>query len=93
MDAVAWLLLSGIVIGTFAGSMVLLFAPSDMLTVRYQNAMLRKTALPLKDEHFNNMPKVLFYIRLIGLSLLVVSLKIVGWAIFSAVAEAPVYVG
>ncbi len=83
--AVAWVLLSAVSIGGFAGGIYLLVSPGDALTVRYQNDMLRRTFLPLKDEHFSNMREVLFFFRLTGGALLLSSLFLAGW-IFRAMA-------
>lgn len=66
IDAITWTLFATLMIGSYVAGFYLLMSSSDHLTVRYQNHMLRKTGLPLKDEDFSTMPRVLLLFRTAG---------------------------
>lgn len=75
-----WFGFATLVIGSLGLGLALLIVSGDSLTYWYQGRMLRTTNLPLKDEHFGNMPQVLFFIRFCGGSLLCFVLLLSAWA-------------
>ncbi len=79
IDTVIWILFASLLIGSLALGIFLLATPSDGLAVKYQNYMLRKTALPLKDEHFTTMPQVIAGIRVLGLGMVAFAVLMAGW--------------
>lgn len=83
-----WMFFSAVSIGSLGLGAALLVLPSDNLAVRYQNFMLKRTELPLKDEHFSNMPQILWWMRLTGTSLLALSLILLGWAFRATIGVA-----
>lgn len=58
----------------------LLFSPIDHLTVRYQNLWLSKSGMPLKDEDFPRMGKIVFLLKLAGVFMIVAGISVISVA-------------
>jgi hypothetical protein len=83
--ALFWMLVAALFFTALGFGSYLVFSSGDRLTIAYQNYMLRKTYLPLKDEHFSNMPTVLLNLRLLGSTLLLFNAIVLTWVIFGII--------
>ncbi|WOO41574.1 hypothetical protein [Rubellicoccus peritrichatus] len=61
--------------------MYLVLSPIDHLTVRYQNLRLSMSQMPLKDEDFPHMGRIVFLIKLIGFLMIAAGIGVISIAL------------
>jgi len=81
---IIWLLVSSALVLMVSLGAYLLVSPGDNLIVRYQNIRLSMTGMPLKDEDFPNMPRVVFLLKSCGAFMVIAGIGLLYTIILSA---------
>lgn len=84
-EGVVWFLVATLFSVSICAGMYLITENEDKLVVRYQNFMLERTMLSLKDDDFSNLPQIILSMRLMGTGLLIFDAIMVGWLCFATI--------
>lgn len=80
-EGLFWIFIAFLIFAPACLGFYLLVTSTDKLTVSYQNFQLKRTAMPLKDEDFSNMPRVIFRLKLTGFFLIAFSVSVMVYAL------------
>ena len=76
LEGIFWIFVAFVIFAPAFVGLYLLVTSADKLEIKYQNFQLERTHMPLKDEDFTDMPRVIKRLKAIGCALILFSVMV-----------------